>query len=68
MAEEGPVDPSSPGFGLTGPSLSNLIPAETGCHLKLYMECTGGISIHQSLLSSAFLINPELFPGTTMNL
>ncbi len=68
IAKEGPVAPSSPGRGRTGPKRSNFIPAETGYHLKLYIEWTAGISIHQSLLSNAFLINPELFPGTTINL
>lgn len=47
---------------------SNFIPYETGYHLKLNIEWTEGISIHQSLFSIAFLINPELLPGTTIYL
>jgi len=68
IAFEGPVDPNSPGFGRTGPKRSHLIPYETGYHLKLYIEWTEGISIHQSRRSKAFLIRPELFPATTINL
>ena len=65
---EEPTAPISPILGFNGLSLSNLIPKETGYHLKLNMECTWGISIHQSLLSIARLIRTELFPGVTMNL